>query len=165
MTIAFENLWQKFRSKKFREHFVAAQAKRAFPFQLRAIMKKRGLSQEKLAAQSNLTQGVISRAVNPNYGNLTSNTKIRIAAGLDMAYLGVLVPYSQLAEWISNLSEESVLVATFEEEDRASESRKLQPGSWIGKVDKGKAYRPGCTRPPDNSALNGLDVGTVGTIQ
>jgi transcriptional regulator with XRE-family HTH domain len=83
-------------------------------------MKKRGISQERLAELSGLTQGVISRAADPNYGKLTVTVKAKIAAGLDMAYLGTLVSFSDAEKWLSNLSEESVQVATFEEENLAS---------------------------------------------
>ena len=104
------------KSKKYRSQFVSAQARRAFAFQLRAIMKKRGLSQKELAEKSGLTQGVISRASDPNYGKLTITVIVKIANGLDMAYLGVLVPHSAIANWVANLSEDAVQVPTFEEE-------------------------------------------------
>src|SRR5262252_6248269 len=100
MNITFDRLWSKFaKSKRYRDHFVAAQAKRAIPFQIRAMMKKRGLSQEDLAQRSGLDQGVISRAANPNYGNLTLNTIVRIANGFDVAYIGVYVPFSEFTRW------------------------------------------------------------------
>lgn len=119
MTISFERLWKKFtKSKRYRQQFVAAQAKRALPFQIRALMKKQGLSQEKLAELSGLTQGVISRAADPNYGNLTINTIVKIANGLDVAYLGIFVPFSELAKWFSRLSEESAAVDNFDEETK-----------------------------------------------
>jgi transcriptional regulator with XRE-family HTH domain len=96
-------------------------AKRAFAFQLQAIMKRKGLSQEKVAEMCGLTQGVISRAADPDYGKLTVTIKTKIAAGLDMAYLGTLVPYSNLEKWFTGLSEEAVQVPTFDEEHAALE--------------------------------------------
>jgi transcriptional regulator with XRE-family HTH domain len=114
---AFRELWAKFRSKKYREEFVAAQVKRAIPFQIRALMKKKGMSQEKLAELSGLTQGVISRAANPNYGNLTLNTLVRIAAGFDMAFIGRFVPFSELGRYFVKLDEDSIDVPTYTEED------------------------------------------------
>jgi transcriptional regulator with XRE-family HTH domain len=117
-TDSFDGLWQRFaKSKRYRTQFVSAQARRAFAFQLRAIMKKRGISQEKLAERAGLTQGVISRASDPNYGKLTITVITKIANGLDMAYLGILVPYSKAVEWVSNLSEDFVQVRDFEEEN------------------------------------------------
>ena len=118
MNTSFSRLWSRLASsKKYRSQFVSAQARRAFAFQLRAIMKNRGLTQDKLADLSGLTQGVISRAVDPNYGKLTTTVIVKIANGLDMAYLGILVPFSDAVKWFSNLSEQSVQVPTFEEEN------------------------------------------------
>ncbi len=113
----FNRLWVKLaKSKKYREEFVAAQVKRGIPFQIRTMLKKAGLSQEELAARAGLTQGVVSRAADPEYGNLTINTIIRIAAGFDVAFIGKLVPFSELAKWFVDLSEESLQIKTFDEE-------------------------------------------------
>lgn len=115
----FSKLWNQLRNKPFREAYVEAQAKRAIPFQVRAIMERRGISQTELAERSGLTQGVISRAANPAYGNLTLNTIIRVAAGLDMAFVGTFVPFSKLVNHFEHLdSPELSSVSTFEEEDQ-----------------------------------------------
>lgn len=113
----FEGLWQKLaRSKEYREEFVAAQLKRGIPFQIRALLRGKGWKQEELAKRARLTQGVISRAMNANYGNLTLNTLIRIAAGFDIAFIGHFVPFSELDECFTNLSK-ATKVLSFEEED------------------------------------------------
>jgi transcriptional regulator with XRE-family HTH domain len=131
--------WDKLsKSKRYRAQFVSSTARRAFAFQLRAIMKKRGISQERLAEMCGLTQGVISRAADPNYGKLTVTLKAKIAGGLDMAYLGTLVPFSDAAKWISNLSEESVQIATFEEENVASSVDLSALGSSVQTLDHAK---------------------------
>lgn len=125
------NIWRKLRNKKYRDAFVASQLKRGMPFQISAMRKKLDWSQEDLAKASGVTQGVISRAENPNYGNLTFNTVLHIAAGFDVAFVGWFVPFSKLTEWYENLSEESVQVATFEEEDKESEEQKEQVAAEI----------------------------------
>ena len=112
------SLWKKLKNKKFRDAFVAAQFKRSIPFQITAIRKKLGWSQEQLAKAAKLTQGVISRAENPDYGNLTFNSVLRIAAGLDVAVIIEFVPFSKLLEVFENRSED-LAAATFEEEDKA----------------------------------------------
>ena len=115
---AFEQLWSKFaRSKKYREEFVAAQVKRGIPFQIRAMLRSSGLPQDEIASRAGLTQGVVSRAANPDYGNLTLNTLIRIAAGFDVAFIGKFVPFSELGRWFIDLSKESVNVKSFGQED------------------------------------------------
>jgi transcriptional regulator with XRE-family HTH domain len=172
MGTLFEKLWNKLAgSKKYREQFVAAQAKRALPFQIRALMKKKGWSQEKLAAESGLTQGVISRAADPNYGNLTINTIVRIAGGLDVAYLGLLVPFSDLAKWFSTLSEESVQVLSFDEEneryeDSISSNQAAGPGDFEPtKLNEADSWHPTGEYKPSTkkraSVLDALDEALV----
>ena len=114
----YSDLWQKLRNKEYRENFAALQLKRGVPFQIRAILKERGWTQEQLAEQANLTQGVVSRAQNPDYGNLTINTISRVAAGFDVAFVGRFVPFSELVDWFENLSEESGNIETFDRQYR-----------------------------------------------
>lgn len=121
-------LWRNFRGdKKYREAFVEAQLKQGIPLQIRSIMKRRKLSQEQLAKQAGLTQGAISRAANPNYGNLTLNTIIRVAAGFDMAFVGKFVPFGELADWYSRLPENDWDIPTFDEEDASLSSHSTSP--------------------------------------
>ena len=120
----FRELWRKLRkSKEYREEFVAAHLKRSIPHQARALMKARGLSQQELARRANLSQGVVSRAVDPNYGNLTLSTIIRIAAGFDVAFIGRFVPFSELARWYSELPEVTWNIPSFEQEEAVAEGR------------------------------------------
>ncbi len=103
-------------SKEYREAFVAAFLKRYIPFQIRTIRKKKGMSQPALAQASQITQGVISRAEDPDYGNLTLNTVLRIAAGFDLAFVGKFVRFSELLKVMDQLSEESLDLPSFLEE-------------------------------------------------
>ena len=106
----FRSRWKKLaRSKKYREEFVAAQVKRGIPFQVRKLMKQFDLSQQELAERAGLTQGVVSRAADPDYGNLTLNTIIRIAAGFDIAFVGKFVPFTELTKWYSDLPNEALI--------------------------------------------------------
>lgn len=115
----FSNVWRKLStSKEYRSAFVTAQFKRLVPFQIRTLRKQRGWSQEQLAENCKLTQGVISRAEDSDYGNLTVNTILRIADGFDVAFIGRFVPFSELDEWFADLSEEKVQAPSFEEENR-----------------------------------------------
>jgi transcriptional regulator with XRE-family HTH domain len=116
----FSEVWSNFgKSKKYREAFAFSLFKRMVPFQIRALRRQRGWSQEQLATTANLTQGVISRAEDPDYGNLTINTIRRIAAGFDVAFVVKFVPFSELDKWFLDLSEKSAEVPSFAEEDEA----------------------------------------------
>jgi transcriptional regulator with XRE-family HTH domain len=131
-------LWQKLnRSKRYRESFPAAVVKRMLPLQIRVLRKQRGWSQAQLAQESKLTQGVISRAEDPDYGNLTINTLVRIAAGFDCAFIGRFVPFSELAKWYTSVTDEKTLeVPSFADDWRITDTlqsltaRHAGPSQW-----------------------------------
>jgi len=116
--ITLDDIWQKLSNKKYREQYALSLLKRSVAFQIKTLRKKHCGSQAVLAERSKLTQGVVSRAEDQEYGNLTFNTVGRIAAGLDMAFIGRFVPWSELAKFSQSLSEDEFLnIPTFEEED------------------------------------------------
>ena len=113
----FEHLWRKLFNKEYREQYALSLLKRSVAFQIKTLRKRHCGSQTVLAERSQLTQGVVSRAEDQDYGNLTFNTVGRIAAGLDLAFIGRFVPFSELARFSENLSEEEFEnVLTFEQE-------------------------------------------------
>ncbi len=108
-------IWSKLeKSKAYRTAFVASTLKRWLPFQIRVIRERRGWNQTQLAKASGLTQGAISRAENPDYGDLSLNTLLRIASGLDCAFEGRFVPFSRLATQFANMSEGAANVPPFD---------------------------------------------------
>lgn len=106
-TRSYSTLWQRLADVNYRRAFAPAQFKRLVPFQISSLRKQRGWSQDELAKRSGLTQGVISRAEDSDYGNLTVNTILKIANGLDVVFIGKFVPYSQFEEWLDSLSEKT----------------------------------------------------------
>jgi transcriptional regulator with XRE-family HTH domain len=123
MTSEFNQLWTKLRDKNFREQLVSEQAKRMIPFQVQALMKARGYTQQRFAELSGLAQGSVSRAADLDYGNLSLNTIVRLAAGFDVAFVGEFVPFSQLAGYFERTNELGH-VPTFSEED-------AEIGDWV----------------------------------
>jgi hypothetical protein len=113
-----DEIWKRLaQSKEYREEFATSFLKRSVAFQIKTLRKARCGSQVVLAERSQLTQGVVSRAEDQNYGNLTFNTVGRIAGGLDMAFIGRFVPFSDLVRFSSELSEkEFASIPTFNEE-------------------------------------------------
>jgi transcriptional regulator with XRE-family HTH domain len=103
-------------SKEYRDAFVSAFLKRYIPFQIRTIRKNRDISQQQLAKASKVTQGVISRAEDSDYGNLTLNTVLRIAAGYDLAFIGKFVRFSEFLKVAENMSEQEFDLPSFLEE-------------------------------------------------
>jgi transcriptional regulator with XRE-family HTH domain len=151
----FSSLWGKLRDKAYREAFVVSQLKRGLPMQIRVMLKDRGWNQGDLAERSGLKQGVISRAADPDYGNLTINTILRIASGFDVAYVGRFVPFSDLARWYADLSEPALSVPGFSDDNglvelkqsdataaqqHSSRPRVAEVASWVSDTPAGNAY-------------------------
>ena len=135
-------LWSKFaESREFREEYMAALAKRAFSMQVRAIRKSQKLSQEELAAAAQIDQGVISRAENPNYGNLTFDTAIRVSAGFDLAFIPQIVSYSEFLKWAKSITEGREEPKTFEQEQTAQSAsdEQLNAAQEMALVDTPRA--------------------------
>jgi transcriptional regulator with XRE-family HTH domain len=122
-----EDIWKRLSSsKKYREEFALALLKRSVSFQVKTLRKKRCGSQAVLAERAKLTQGVVSRAEDQDYGNLTFNTVGRIAAGLDMAFIGRFVPFGALVKYSTELSEaELEHIPTFEEESVREQTKSV----------------------------------------
>jgi hypothetical protein len=116
-TIMFKNVWRKLSNKKYREQYALSFLKRSVAFQIKTLRRKHCGSQSVLAERSALTQGVVSRAEDQEYGNLTFNTVGRIAAGLDMAFIGRFVPFGELIRFSEGLSEDEFkVIPPFDEE-------------------------------------------------
>jgi transcriptional regulator with XRE-family HTH domain len=113
----FSDFWNKLRDARYRHGFVSSQLKRSIPLQIRALRQQRRLSQAALAKQCGLTQGAISRAENPEYGDLSFNTVLRIARGLDVAFVGRFVSFGDFEEITRNYAT-AFEVTSFDEEDQ-----------------------------------------------
>jgi hypothetical protein len=61
-------------------------------------MEQQGLNQTKLAELSGLSQATISRATDPEYGNMNVNTCVDIADGCDVAFIGLFLSFSRFVE-------------------------------------------------------------------
>lgn len=129
--ITFEDMWRKLSDKEYRGQYALSLLKRSVAFQIKTLRKKHCGSQAVLAERSQLTQGVVSRAEDQDYGNLTFNTVGRIATGLDMAFIGRFVPFSDLVKFSLDLSEEEFAsIPTFEEENAVVlENRAMEAAS------------------------------------
>ena len=145
--ISIVKLWTRLRNRTYRNAFVAAQLKHGVPFQIRAMRKQRGWSQQELANRSEVPQGTISRAENMNYGDLSFNTVLRIANGFDVAFVGRFVPFSELMRWYTSLSDE-LYVPTFEEEDAERQERATVAEATEGPTEPWIGVNQGAFRAP-----------------
>lgn len=141
--------WEKLRDPAYRHALATSQFKRFVPFQISALRKQKPWSQQQLADSAGLTQGVISRAEDPDNGNLTVNTILRIANGLDRVFVGLFMSYAEFEQWRRKLSEDTV-VLDFEQEDarfkrdavsapEENAAKKYLEALLVGSMTSGKA--------------------------
>jgi transcriptional regulator with XRE-family HTH domain len=166
----FDEVWPKLkRSKRYREEFVAQHAKQAIPFQISALLKHFKLTQAELASRAGLTQGVVSRAADPSYGNLTLNTLVRIAAGFDVAFVGRFVPFTELAKWFDRIYSEEFKVESFDAENAEQEAvsqellaRALAEKSNVTRMDDflGKQLKSKQRMPPKHAKSEAQERGS-----
>lgn len=115
---AESNLWNKFQDRKYRAAFADCQMRRGVAFEIRALRKKRGWNQKELAEAAGITQGVVSRAEDPNYGKLSVSTILKIAGAFDVPFMGHFGSFRELESWFNDLSEDMPKAKSFEEESR-----------------------------------------------
>jgi transcriptional regulator with XRE-family HTH domain len=103
-------------NKAYREAYVCEHIKTSVPIQIRHLREERTLTQAQLAAMAKTTQTVISRLEDPNYGNLTLNSLLKIAAALDIALLVKFAPFSRMLLEFQDLSPTALSVKAFTDE-------------------------------------------------
>ncbi|SRR6266404_268609 len=137
--ITNNGLWEKLADPEYRRYFVEELAKRAFATQVRTIRKKRDWSQEKLAEESQVTQGVVSRTENPTLGT-TFDTAAQVATGFGLAFIPKIVPYSEFIQWAEDVSDGFTDLPTFEQEksalDREKQASLVPPKKGQSKADE-----------------------------
>jgi transcriptional regulator with XRE-family HTH domain len=103
-------------NKVYRDAYVAEHVKTSVPLHIHYLREERELTQAQLAEKAKTTQTVISRLEDPNYGNLTLNSLLKIASAFDIALLVRFVPFSRLLTEFEDLSPRALLVPSFEQE-------------------------------------------------
>jgi transcriptional regulator with XRE-family HTH domain len=98
-------------SKAYRDAYVVEHVKTSVPLQIHHLRAMREFTQAELAEKAKTTQAVISRLEDPNYGNLTLNSLLKIAKALDIALLVRFVPFSRLLTECEDLSPQALSVS------------------------------------------------------
>jgi transcriptional regulator with XRE-family HTH domain len=111
-----EKLISKLKNKEYRDAFLSELIANGIPFQVKALREQRKWTQKELGDMAEMAQESISRLEDPNYGKLNLNTLKRLASAFDVGLMVRFVPFSDLVEWDINLSNESLEVASFNEE-------------------------------------------------
>lgn len=112
----YEQVVASLHDKEYRDLVVEEEINTGLPFQIRAMRQARGWSQHELAERVGITQEGISRLESVNYGKFTLATLKRLASAFDVALAVRFVPFSEMAQWITDLSPESLAVPDFDQD-------------------------------------------------
>lgn len=111
------NISQKLSDPEYRKAFVASQINIGIPFQLRALLKSRGKTQEWLAEKAGMLQPRISGLLTPGKTRPNIETLRRLAEAFDCGLVVRFAPFSELARLSENFDPESFNVPTFVEDN------------------------------------------------
>ncbi|MCJ7546111.1 MAG: helix-turn-helix domain-containing protein [Deltaproteobacteria bacterium] len=111
-----EKLISELKNKEHRDAFLAELITTGIPFQIKILREQRDWKQKELGDRANMAQETISRLEDPNYGKLNLTTLKRLASAFDIGLVVRFVPFSELVNWETNLSLESLEVLSFDEE-------------------------------------------------
>jgi len=108
------DLWEKMRNRPYRETFVAAHLSTNIVAQIQTLREQRGWSKKHLAEKTGMAPSRISVMEDPSYEKFTLSTLRRLASAFDVALIARFVPFSELVEWVVDLSPEKMGAVEFE---------------------------------------------------
>ena len=107
-------LWEKMRDKPYRETFVAAHLSTNIAAQIQTIREQRGWTKKQLAQEAGMSPSRITVMEDPSYENFTLTTLKRLASAFDVALIARFAPFSDLVDWVAELSPEKLQTPEFE---------------------------------------------------
>jgi len=107
------SLWDKFKEKVYRDGFVASHLANNIAAQIFSTRELRGLTQTELAQKAGMAQARISVMEDSGYENFSVKTLRRLASALDVALVVRFVPFSELADYATNITPDKVAVREF----------------------------------------------------
>lgn len=111
-----KQVWKSLSDREYRDTFVDSHIATNLAAQIYALREAQGWTQAKLAERAGMAQGRISVMENPSYDQFSLSTLKRLRAAFDVALVVRFVPFSEFADWIVNLTPESLAPPNFEAE-------------------------------------------------
>ncbi len=107
-------LWEKMRDKPYRDTFVAAHLSTNIAAQIQTIREQRGWTKKQLAQEAGMSPSRITVMEDPSYEKFTLTTLKRLASAFDVALIARFGPFSDLVDWVAELSPEKLQTPEFE---------------------------------------------------
>lgn len=108
---------KKLQNKEYRDAYVDAHVSKRIAYQIKAIRKARGLTQEQMARVLEIKQSTLSRLEDVQNKSLSIKTLKEIASKLDVAVIIKLAPYSEFLCDIADLSESKLEIQPYSAEE------------------------------------------------
>ncbi len=115
IAILTKKLFDKLRRKPYRDAFVEENVRTGIAYQIRALREARGLTQKRFAEILGKPPSVLSRIEDPDYGKLSVQTLLEVAAALDVALLVQYVNFPDFLERTRDVSPEGLNRESFSE--------------------------------------------------
>ena len=155
MFSTISKLVSKLRDTEYRKAYIASQINIGIPYQLRALMKSRGWTQEQLAEQAGMLQPRISAMLSPGKTQPNIKTLRRLAEAFDCGLMVRFVPFSELVMRSERFDPESFSVKSFQQEDSEGRFGHRQSHSASGDVPAGT----------EGTNKSSTDIEPIGTVE
>lgn len=113
--ILSKRLFEKLKSKFYRQAYVADHVRTGIAYQIRALRGQRGWSQKRLAEEMGKPQSVVSRLEDPDYGKVSIQTLLEGCAAFDVALLVQYVSFPEFLRRTQDVSPEALQADSFDE--------------------------------------------------
>jgi len=165
-----EQIWKSLADKEYRQLF-AEDAGTGLAFQTKLMRENRGWTQGELGQRAGgIKQEFVSQLENPDYGRHSLTTLKKLAAAFDVGLIVRFAPFSELVDWMVDLTPAKLTPPSYEEEARQMSFAEAQgsPSEWlVTAMDGPTTPTRGTVIYLDTSVLVGLsrpDVATSGLI-
>lgn len=108
-----EKLRKKLENPEYRHAYVAEHVRTWVARQIRALREQRGWSQTKFAEEARKPQSTISRLENPDYGQMTVQTLLELAATFDVALDIKFIDFPTFLSRSRDVGSDTMEVASF----------------------------------------------------